>query len=233
MNNKTKMRLWLIAITLVTATHVTATQTQDIRKIKKAVKAFILKQPQQYTEIKVNVDGLDNRLKLHACNHKVQVFFPYESKVSDRTTVGVRCRQPKPWTIFVSAHVSTYAIALIASRPLAANKAIEPADFIAERRLIRMSHLGFFTDPKDIIGKRPKRPINAGVLLRPNSLKAEQLIRRGDRVSIQTGTSNLEVQMTGIAMNNGTQGERIDVRNLLTKRIIQGEVIRKGVVTVN
>ena len=65
-------------------------------------------------------------------------------------------------------------------------------------------------------------------------LKGElrQLVRRGARVEILARHGSLQVRMAGKALQNGSRGQRIRVRNLSSGREISGEVIASGVIQV-
>mgnify|MGYP003501331045 FL=1 len=69
--------------------------------------------------------------------------------------------------------------------------------------------------------------MNAGLLDLP------PLVKRGQTVTILSATQGLEVRATGEALADGTSGETIRVRNLLTRKVIQATVQDAGLVRVS
>jgi flagella basal body P-ring formation protein FlgA len=59
------------------------------------------------------------------------------------------------------------------------------------------------------------------------------LVRRGQKVVILAKIEGLRVKMQGIALQDGSQGMTIKVKNKSSRRIIEGTVIRPGTIMVN
>ena len=55
-------------------------------------------------------------------------------------------------------------------------------------------------------------------------MKEPLAVKRGQRVDLVALAGGLEVRMTGEAMSDGTPGQRIKVRNLRSKRVVDGIV---------
>jgi len=68
--------------------------------------------------------------------------------------------------------------------------------------------------------------------LTANNLTNPILIKRGDTVNIIAQREGFKITMKGQAMANGSIGERIKVKNLSTKKIINGSVTSKHSVKV-
>ena len=52
-------------------------------------------------QLQIDVKALDHRLSLSPCGSALQTFDPPGGISLGRTTVGVSCPQPKPWTLYV------------------------------------------------------------------------------------------------------------------------------------
>jgi flagella basal body P-ring formation protein FlgA len=57
-------------------------------------------------------------------------------------------------------------------------------------------------------------------------------VRRGQTVVVISGSPGFEVRATGEALNDGQSGDRIQVRNRQSRRILEGQVEASGVVRV-
>jgi flagella basal body P-ring formation protein FlgA len=58
-------------------------------------------------------------------------------------------------------------------------------------------------------------------------------ITRGQTVTLIAKNAVIEVRAEGKAMTKGAIGDRIKVKNLKTKRIVEGVIINKHLINVN
>ena len=54
------------------------------------------------------------------------------------------------------------------------------------------------------------------------------IVRRGDRVTLLAKSNTIEVRMEGEALSDGSQGDRIRVKNLRSRQTIEGELSENG-----
>ena len=66
-----------------------------------------------------------------------------------------------------------------------------------------------------------------------NMLKQPIILRRGESVSLLARSPTFEVRMEGKALMDGAVGDRVKVRNLRSKRIVEGRITETGTVLVN
>jgi flagella basal body P-ring formation protein FlgA len=78
----------------------------------------------------------------------------------------------------------------------------------------------------------PRRALPQGAVLRAAMLEAAPLVRRGQQVTIQAEITGLSVKSAGEALADGSQGELVRVRNLLTNKVITAIVMAPGEVRV-
>ena len=180
----------------------------------------------------IEVGSLDPRLRLTACSVPLEPFLPSGGKLVGNTTIGVRCSEPKDWTLYVSADVAVYDEVLVAGRYLARGTRVEAADLVPEKRDLAKLPYGYFVTPDDVIGMVTTRSVTRGAVLTPSSIKETPLVRRNDKVNIIATSGGLEVHAAGIALEDGRKGERIQVRNVNSKRVVEGVIIGPGVVEV-
>ena len=101
-----------------------------------------------------------------------------------------------------------------------------------ETRDIATLQHGFIVNPADVLNKQATRFTPAGTALNHTHYVEPTLINRGDQVRIQSGKPGMLITSKGIAMSDGIKGQKIRVKNVSSKRVIQGTVINPGVVTV-
>jgi flagella basal body P-ring formation protein FlgA len=92
--------------------------------------------------------------------------------------------------------------------------------------------VGVMTDADDIIGKRARRNIDAGDILRPDLIEMPPLVKRGDMVVIVAESRGIKVTATGEVKSDGLRGERVKVVNLDSNKHFTARVVDKQTVSV-
>ena len=110
--------------------------------------------------------------------------------------------------------------------------------------VIRMSHLDFLevaaddipnsvvVDPYDVVGKTPRRWVDARTAIREADLEAPKAVTRGMPVIIELEGANLALTAQGRVLQDGALGEVVSVMNLSSKRTIEGIVVGENRIKV-
>lgn len=181
----------------------------------------------------IEVGRLDARLRLQRCSVPLSAWLPQGSRTSGHTAVGVRCDGALPWTLFVPAIVRHEHHLVVAARPIARGSTLGAADVSSVTRLLPNAPGGVLSAPEAAVGQVAMRDIPAGSVLNANQLKAPQVVRRGQSVTLSLASGPVAVRVAGTAMKDGSLGERIPVRNLNSNRVVEGVVLADGVVEVS
>ena len=237
MNRLYQKKIVIICIclyTLISMPIVTAETYQSHGSIywvaKKFIRSHLSSQQEQKPEIKVG--KLDSRLKLNKCNRNLQAFLPKGGRLMGKTTVGVKCSGKKPWSLHVPATISIYKNIMVAARQLQKGTELTAADVKLKKHDLADLPYGYFEDLKDGIGMKLKRRVLADSVLTPAMLKKQQVISRGQSVSIIAQSGSMMVRMAGKALGNGAVGERIKVMNIKSRKKLEGTVTSSGEVEV-
>ena len=100
---------------------------------------------------------------------------------------------------------------------------VEKSDLVlSEEKKIHSN--GAFNDLKEILGKRLKRSLRKGAILKANHLNPDWLVYKNQRVTIEHTIGEIYVKMKGIALSNGAKGERILVKNIASNKTVEGFV---------
>lgn len=231
---KRLIRALLIGLGLSQAATASADEFQSHQSILDAARAFLAEQATATHggRVEAGVGRLDRRLRLKPCSVPLETFMPRGARLKGNTSVGVRCPGETPWKIYVSGSIKVFGKVVVAAEPLLRGSAISEAQVkVVERELSGLSY-GYFESPDKLRGMLADRAIPAGSVLTPNMVDAPRLVNRGDRVTLLAGSDRIQVRMRGEAMSDGTRGQRIRVKALDTKRVIEGWVVSRGVVKV-
>lgn len=209
----------------------TAENGHNLDDIRNAAKAFAAREAAAaHARTVVEPGSLDPRLRLERCAAPLQAFLPPGGRLAGSATVGVRC--PSTWTVYVPVRVRFDAKVLVSVRAIGRGETLRTTDFRLETRDLAALPGPAITDASRAVGQQTAVPIGPGAVLTPRMVKQPRLVRRGDRVTILARVGGLEVRSTGEALADGVEGDSIQVRNLLTKKIIQGTVSEPGLVSV-
>ena len=229
-------RLWIAAILLAlhSVSFGASVPLQPLESIRQAAVEYIQAQQGYYPSPPIIHAGrLDPRLRLPRCEQPLTTFLPTGGRNIGNITVGVRCDGQITWSLFVPVRVRVMANVLVTTQPIARGKLITNADLqLQERDIATLPH-GYYYTKEKALGKKVKRSLPQGSVLNPRQLESLKMVKRGDMVTILAQSSGFTVRMRGKAMGHGAKGDKIQIRNLSSKRVVEGVVISAGVVEIS
>jgi flagella basal body P-ring formation protein FlgA len=228
----TRLGLLLASALLMVTSPCIASDYQDQEEILASARSFLEEQllEAQGQAGEVQMGRLDPRLRLAACDGKLEPFLPPGGQVMGNTTVGVRCPTPAGWTLYVSARVLVQGLVLVTTQPLARGERLTEQNVrLVERDLASLPR-GYFDDLQPVLGQQARRHLNANTVLNPLLIEAPRLVRRGEQVTMITGRDGFLVRSQGQALGDGSAGEVIRIRSNGSQRIVEGRVHAPGVV---
>ncbi|MGB5106866.1 MAG: flagellar basal body P-ring formation chaperone FlgA [Candidatus Zixiibacteriota bacterium] len=132
----------------------------------------------------------------------------------------------------LNAQVHWYQEALVTTRSIPRGEALTPDMFTVMRREIYSLNDPYIAGVDETEGKEASRSIPQGKTMSYSMVKPEEVIKRGDHVTIMFHSGSLQITATGEARQAGSRGESIKVKNLLTNKIIVAEVQDEQLVKV-
>lgn len=183
--------------------------------------------------LEVTAGRLDPRLALAECDGELTPFLPPGSTVRARVTAGLRCEGSRPWSIYLPVDVVSDADVLVARRPLARGESPLADDFTASRRRVPGLAVGYPATPEALAGRKLRRPITAGELLKADALEPIPLVRRGQQVTLIARAGGIDVRVAGIALSDAGAGDRLRMQNPASGRTVEGTVQPDGSVATS
>ena len=211
-----------------------APQLQDHASIRNAVRQFLATRlKQRKADVRsISVGSLDPRLRLPHCGRPLETFATGSGRLIGSTTVGVRCEGAKPWKLYVSAQTVVVGNVVVTTRPLARHHILQASDLRLARRDLTTLPRGYLEQPQQAVGEVLLRQLGDGQVVRLTQIAAPKLVRRGETVTLSADAGGVRVRMSGKALSDGASGDSVQVRNLSSRRVVQGIVTARGVVTV-
>ncbi len=227
----------LLVMVLMIATGIPASASTDIHpveEIRQAVEQFLQKPlgSAATEDVTIEIGQLDGRLRLARCEEALQTRFPPGGRRDGNTAVRVSCDRPVTWSLYVPVTVERYVDVLVARRSLPRHHTLTPADLSFER--IEVSrHAGTYHEEKaSLVGLQTRRSIRPGQIVGTQHVTQPDVVSRGQRVIILAKTGTVAIRMRGEALENGTPGDYIRVKNSSSGRVVEGEIQPSGAVRV-
>jgi len=210
-----------------------AAELQSQESIEHAAYMYAFEQVQaRYDNAQIVMEPLDTRLRLQACDGTLEAFSNSRKIGLGKQTIGVKCSAPVAWTVYVPAKVKLFRPVVVVAQPLAMNHIITKSDLKIESLDIGSLRKGYINNPRHIIGQQLKYPLAIGTVINPNSLRPQKIILRGELIMLVAAAGQMEVRMSGTALSDGSLGQKVRVKNLSSKRVVEGVVDGPGIVKV-
>ncbi|MEQ8232533.1 MAG: flagellar basal body P-ring formation chaperone FlgA [Gammaproteobacteria bacterium] len=229
----------LLVAGVVTATLATiaiesarAAPIQPLEAIEQAVRRLAAERSAADADSEVTIGRLDPRLRLPLCGEPLTTRFSHGNRNSGAMSIEVRCEGDKPWSLYVPVTVAHFAEVVVAARPLARGHVVSADDLDTARQRVDLARHDYLVDPANAVGQVTRRSIGVGQMLGAAQLERPHVVRRGDQVTLSSGGQAVSVSVRGTALADGSVGERIRVRNLSSKRVVEGVVTAAGAVVV-
>lgn len=208
----------------------------DLAALHQQAQAFLAEQverwPAEETRYIIHLDPPDERLRLVECGENLTLSNPPQGIAPGRIAVRVSCAGVQPWNIYMTGRIQALRQVLVTTRPMGRGEVIGQPDIMLIEQELDKLRRGYFTEPADVIGMVVKRPIPVNRVVETRAIAMPRLIRRGEAVQIVAENDSVRVQMEGVALSDGALGDRIQVRNRRSGRVVSAVVHGTGQVNV-
>ena len=143
---------------------------------------------------------------------------------------ALRCDGETQKTIAVTVDTRLNMEVLVAKRNIRRHEILSEEMVELAIRDITAVRGGYFTSFEGFSNNRAKRPVALGAVLSADHVEQVPVIFRGDEVELVAASSGIWVSASGVAVQDGSVGSRIRVRNRDSGRIVQGTVMDNGTV---
>ena len=136
----------------------------------------------------------------------------------------------KRWYVPVQVH--WWATAVVMKKTVPARTLLTQAMLLQTRSDIAGHNGSWVQHPADLTGMRLTRRMNQGDVIMNNQVTRPPLIKRGDLVTIVLDMGSLHIRTAGKALRSARQGERVMVKNLRSKTVVQAIAEQAGMVRI-
>jgi len=203
---------WMAAACLCVSAVVQAGGLQDPAALQAEVERF-LKTQNAGLPGKITIEVKRPRNALPACA-ALEAFQPAGSRSIGKTTVGVRCLAPSPWTVYLAAQVRVIGHYAVTRRPLPANHVLTDADLTLREGDLGSLPPDVVTRTNDMLGYRTVSGLAAGAPLRNALLRPPLVVQQGHTTRLVLNGPGFSIQSEGQALANASRGDRVRVKTL-------------------
>ncbi|HEY8507989.1 MAG TPA: flagellar basal body P-ring formation chaperone FlgA [Steroidobacteraceae bacterium] len=225
---------WALTVVAVSGFAWAQERLQSLEEVRSAAEEFVRQKiPESALRVRITAGQLDSRLRLPACDRKLETGLLPGGLIGARTTVAVSCKDGANWTVYVPVTVVTEVPVLVLNRAGLRGERISPSDVEVQVREVVGTGESYLRSVEELSGRTLKRPLPAGTALTADVLIEDVLVRRGQQVTLLAGVPGLEVRATGRALNDARAAGRVRVQNISSNEVVEGTVERAGVVRVS
>jgi flagella basal body P-ring formation protein FlgA len=225
------MVAFLLSDVILTAT--AAGNSQSLDTIRDTAESYMRAEAgDSYGNVVIQAGRLDARLALAECASELKASRNAGQKPIGHVLVLIECTDPEPWRLYVPVEVKAFRDVVVSAVPIARGGVVTSSDVTLEARDVSAMPVTPLQDPGQAVQKTARRAIPAGAAITATMLESPRLVRRGEPVKIVASGPNLWISAPGEALQDGMEGESIQVRNSLSKMIIYAVVSAPGTVQV-
>jgi flagella basal body P-ring formation protein FlgA len=168
--------------------------------------------------------------KVDKCDKRKKIIHLSEK---GKNTLKIECISQTPWRIFMTAQVQLFSHALVFNQPFNKGHLLKESDITLKKIELTGHRSAYLSESKHAINHVLKRRVRRGDLVSVNILSTPTLIKKGDNITIIAKNKGFQISMKGIALMAGGKNDKIKVKNIKTKKIIQGIISDSQTVRVS
>jgi flagella basal body P-ring formation protein FlgA len=138
---------------------------------------------------------------------------------------------PAPSRLRFTGTAIETVVAAVLMRDVERGDILKSSDVVTERRP-KTEISGEAASRDRAVGMQVRRSIRSGQALKTADLAKPDLVTRDQSVTLVFQTPGLYLTMRGKSLDNGTEGDVVNVLNLQSKRTVTGTVIGRGQVAI-
>ncbi|RJF97038.1 flagella basal body P-ring formation protein FlgA [Noviherbaspirillum cavernae] len=211
-------------------THVSAAAERVTERVEAAARALLVQQAERagLRDPLVEVSVVRNGQPAPACATPVKLE-NMDTRQPSRMRIAAMCPGADGWRHEFIVRASVSAQVLVAATVIPARQVLEATDLTLERRTVSTTP-DAISEPQEVVGMAARRAMRAGDIVRKNALIAPTLVKRGDAVRILASREQIAVSVAGEALDGGTRGAIVRVRNAANGNVIRARVIANATV---
>ncbi|BCD68399.1 flagella basal body P-ring formation protein FlgA [Nitratiruptor sp. YY09-18] len=214
--NPAKVHIVGDAVSIIAASPLT--KEQLVRMVEEYVK-------QHYKD--VTIKRIHVTLDKPVQNWRIKITPSSQSFSHIYLNIDIYTDNKKLLTKRASVTIERYGKAYVALHDIPRGSPITAQDVEAKR--VRLTNSAI-TLPKSVVGSLAATNIKAGRIIKSSMIKPDYPVKRHKNVKIIYERGPIQIELLGLALQDGAIGEIVKVKNLSSNKVIQCKVLKPGVV---
>ena len=206
-----------------------ATESQ-IEQIRTAAEQHILSTVEQPAggKLTVNAANIDPRIKATDCPEPLETSASSTSSTRSNINVLVECLADN-WKVYVPVRISASVPMIVSTRQLGRGEIISASDVTTSMIELQRFRKDGFTNFEQVVGAKLKRNVRLGDVVERNHVC---VVCRNEKVTIRAVKGGMTITTQGTALQDGSSGDQVRVKNDKSQRIIEGIVTGIAEITI-
>lgn len=183
--------------------------------------------PGQWLESQVQVQLPSGAATLPPCEERLRLEGERGRFPAGRQHRRVTCPSPK-WSLLVRGTLSLQARVPVTRAKLMAGSLIQPSQLQWQQRKLIPSDGDLLMSMESIAGQRARRGIRAGSPIKAQQLMPPLMVARGQQVVMVARGDSFAATTSGVALEGGSEGEVIRVKNSRSGKIVSARIVATG-----
>ena len=121
----------------------------------------------------------------------------------------------------------------VPNKHISAGQLINKRDIAWRKVRIKQQSFGIVGSMEQLLDHVTKRPLTAGRLIRMSDIRPQELIKKGEFVTLHFKNKAMSLSTRGISVEPGTRNQIIRIKNPRSKRIIEARVLGPNTAVVS
>lgn len=224
--------LFLYSFSVVSHLPYAYAKTDNHQVFEEFAESFIKSQlfSDENERVSIEVTKIDRRITVSQCEGNMTAVLVGNKSLQRSATVRIRCDNTDNWQIHIPVKIIRLVPVVVSNRPLSKGTLLTKNNTKIEYMNRVLLRSGYISDLAFVNRARLKRQLSSEQMI---STRDICLVCKGESVTITSSVGNLTVKTDGVALSNGVLGDKINVRNKKSKRIVSGIVQAAGIIQIN
>ena len=179
-------------------------------------------------EIEVNFN--DRNLKILVPKNAEEAIRVLQSQLDERTgrfevVVNINSTANEDQNIILKGKAFAIIPMPVPNKHIGAGQLINKKDITWRKVRIKQQSFGIVGSLEQLLDHVAKRPLTAGRLIRMSDIRPQQLIKKGEFVTLHFKNKTMSLSTRGVSVEPGSRNQVIRVKNPRSKRIIEARVL--------
>ena len=185
---------------------------------------------QNHVNDEIEVEFNDRNLKILVPKNAEEAIRVLQSQLDQRTgrfevVVNINSTANEDQNIILKGKAFAVIPMPVPNKHIGAGQLINKKDITWRKVRIKQQSFGVVGSMEQLLDHVAKRPLTAGRLIRMSDIRPQQLIKKGEFVTLHFKNKTMSLSTRGVSVEPGSRNQVIRVKNPRSKRIIEARVL--------